>query len=316
MRNVLLTVGNIYIDHNIFGIKSDQEKFTLESGKDYGGSRSERVLGGSAVNAAMQAGRLGIQVGFIGKTGSDEGGRQVRALLEEEGILSELVCEDQNLATSMAVNLVSTNGEFVGVHYGEASKNLTADDIDLSHDIFSHTAAVYFGGTAKQPFLLKDGERLFQQLRSRDIKIFYDPNRFPVQEEATDRSLLLAQLAYVEGYFPNQMELLQLTDKTAIDDALDVALNTGVAFIALKLGAKGCRVITQNEDFTINGHKIIPVTTVGAGDCFNATFMASYLVGQPLRECAERATAAAAIKVSQNVWPNQSAITGLLSAAS
>jgi sulfofructose kinase len=118
MKPLLLTVGNIYIDHNIFGVSSGQEAFSLEAGKDYFGSGSERVLGGSAVNAAMQAARLGVEVGFIGKTGRDEGGQQVRALLDREGILSELVGEDADLATSMAVNLIDGNGQFIGIHYG------------------------------------------------------------------------------------------------------------------------------------------------------------------------------------------------------
>jgi sugar/nucleoside kinase (ribokinase family) len=312
MKPLLLTVGNIYVDHNTFGVNSGEENFRLESGRDYFADSSERVLGGSAVNAAMQASRLGIEVGFIGKTGKDEGAQEVRALLKEEGILSELVSEDASLATSMAINLIDKNGQFIGVHYGEASKSLSANDINLDDDLFARSQAIYFGGTAKQPLLLKDGERLFQELQGRNIKIFYDPNRFPVQKEATDRNLLLAQLAYCEGYLPNKEELLQLTDKTSIDEALDVVMSAGVNFVALKLGARGCRIKTEKEDFTIDGLKVTPLTTVGAGDCFNAAFIAYYLKDKPLRECAERATTAAAIKVSQNIWPDEAAIAELL----
>lgn len=311
MKPLLLTVGNIYVDHNTFGVNSGEETFRLESGRDYFASNSERVLGGSAVNAAMQASRLGVEVGFIGKTGKDEGGEEVRALLRKEGILSELVSEDASLSTSMAVNLIDKNGQFIGVHYGEASKSLSVSDIDLENDLFGRCQAIYFGGTAKQPLLLKDGEQLFQDLNSRGIKIFYDPNRFPVQDEATDRNLLLAQLAYVEGYLPNEEELLQLTDKTSVDEAIELVLGTGVGFVALKLGARGCRIKTKDNDFTVEGRKITPLTTVGAGDCFNATFIAYYLKDKPLKECAELATAAAAIKVSQNVWPDETAITSL-----
>ena len=311
MKPLLLTVGNIYVDHNVFGVNSGEETFRLESGRDYFASNSERVLGGSAVNAAMQASRLGVEVGFIGKTGKDEGGEEVRVLLRKEGILSELVSEDANLSTSMAVNLIDKNGQFIGVHYGEASKSLSVSDIDLENDLFDRCQAIYFGGTAKQQLLLKDGQQLFRELHNRGIKIFYDPNRFPVQDEATDRNLLLAQLAHVEGYLPNEEELLQLTDRTSVDEALEIVLGTDVNFVALKLGAKGCRIKTKDDDFTVEGHKITPLTTVGAGDCFNATFIAYYLKDRSLKECAELATAAAAIKVSQNVWPDETAITSL-----
>lgn len=311
MKPLLLTVGNIYVDHNTFGVNSGEETFRLESGRDYFASSSERVLGGSAVNAAMQASRLGVEVGFIGKTGKDEGGEEVRALLRKEGILSDLVSENAGLVTSMAVNLIDKNGQSIGVHYGEASKSLSVSDIDLENDLFGRCQAVYFGGTAKQPLLLKDGEQLFQELNSRGIKIFYDPNRFPVQDEATDRNLLLDQLAHVEGYLPNEEELLQLTDKTSVDEAIELVLGTGVGFVALKLGERGCRIKTKDDDFTVAGHKVTPLTTVGAGDCFNATFIAYYLKGKSLKECAELATVAAAIKVSKNVWPDEAAITEL-----
>lgn len=311
MKPLLFTVGNIYIDHNTYGVNSGDETFRLESGKDYFASSSERVLGGSAVNAAMQARRLGIDVGFIGKTGKDEGGKEVRALLQKEGILSDLVSEDLDLSTSMAINLIDKNGQFIGVHYGEASKSLSVSDIDLDSDLIARCKAIYFGGTAKQSLLLKDGEGLFQELRGKGIKIFYDPNRFPVQDEATDRSLILAQLAYVEGYLPNREELLQLTDKTSVDEALEVVLETGVGFVALKLGARGCRIKSKDEDFVVEGREITPVTTVGAGDCFNATFIAYYLKGCSMKDCTELATTAAAIKVSRNIWPDETELTSL-----
>jgi len=136
----------------------------------------------------------------------------------------------------------------------------------------------------------------------------YDPNRFPAEEVLTDRSLLQGQLANVEGYFPNEDELLQAMDKTSIDEALNQAMQSGVTFVALKRGAQGCRIKTKDEDFVIDGKKVEVITTVGAGDCFNATFIAYYLKGLPLKECAERATIAAAIKVSRNIWPDEAAI--------
>ncbi|TAH36713.1 carbohydrate kinase family protein [Candidatus Saccharibacteria bacterium] len=307
MKPLLLTVGNIYIDHNVFGVNAG-EVFRLESGKDYFAGTSERVLGGSAVNAALQAKRLNLDVGFIGKTGTDSGAEEVRHLLDSQGIISDLVGEDSAHFTSMAINLIDKDGEFIGVHYGNASKTLAAEDVDMGHHLLKRCSAIYFGGTAKQPILFGKCKELFGELGSRGIKVFYDPNRFPAHEALMDRSLLHDQLAFVEGYFPNEEELLQATGKTDIDEALNQILNTGVAFVALKRGAKGCRIKTKDDDFVVEGKSVSVVSTVGAGDCFNATFITYYLQGASLKECAERATAAAAIKVSRNIWPDRAAI--------
>lgn len=312
MKPLLLTIGNIYLDHNIFGIIGPKDKFKLEEGKDYFGTSAERVLGGSAVNTALQASKLGIDVGFVGKIGHDQEGQKVKSLLSQCGIINELLSEDSEASTSMAVNLVSKNGGFVGVHYGDSSKNLSDDDIDLNHHLFKRCQAVYFGGTMKQPKLLGAGEKLFQELSGRGIKIFYDPNRFPAHKDELDHELVIKQLQHVEGYFPNEEEILELTNKSSIDEALDTIITTGVRYIVVKSGSKGCRVRTQNEDFTIDAHEISPVSTVGAGDCFNAAFIVFYLKGMSLKECAKYANAAASIKVSQNIWPSEDQIFKML----
>lgn len=264
-EKLVLTVGNIYVDHNLFGVRGG-EKFTLESGKDYFGDSGERVLGGSAVNVAMQIKRLGMDVAFIGKTGSDEGSIEVRSLLEKEGIDDSLVSQKGSFSTSMAVNLIDSKGEFIGVHYGDASKQLGIEDINTGHTLFTRAKGIYFGGTAKQPRLFQDLEPLFKELSNREVGIFYDPNRFPAEESKIDAELLLNQLSYVTGYFPNQDELLQATRESSIDRALERVINTGVKFVALKLGADGCRIKTLNQDFTVSGLTVVPRTTVGAGD--------------------------------------------------
>lgn len=307
MNPLLLTVGNIYLDHNIFKVKLGKSNY-LELGKDYFGASGEKVLGGSAVNVAMQFRKLGLKVGFIGKTGKDEGAHEIKKLLNDHEIVSDLICEDPDINTSMAVNLIAEDGAFTGVHYGDASRTLCINDINFKSELIKQTQAVYFGGTAKQPLLFKDCHEVFAHFAKRGAKIFYDPNRLPAEECELDKSLFTKQLSYVEGYFPNEDELLQVTDETSIDEALKKIIQAGVKFVALKLGAKGCRIKTTNEDFEVDAYKIELQTTVGAGDCFNATFIAMCLRGHPLFECAKSATVAAALKVSQNIWPDEVAM--------
>ncbi|PID98723.1 hypothetical protein CSA80_04630 [Candidatus Saccharibacteria bacterium] len=311
MKPLLLTVGNVYLDNNIYGVESDEDKFKLEAGKEYAAAEAKRVPGGSAVNVAMQARRLGVDVAFVGKVGEDEAGKAVKALLEKVNIMSQLVGEDATLDTSIAVNLIGQDGQSISIYYGNASKQLSAEDIDINNGLLARGQAIYFGGTAKQTKLLAKGESLFREIHKKNVKIFYDPNRFPLQTEDSSRQTILGQLKYVEGYFPNEQELLQLSGETSVDKALDMVLSRGVRFVALKLGEQGCRVKTQQEDFAIDGLKVKPLSTVGAGDCFNATFIANYLMNKPLETCARLANAAAAIKVQQDVWPSATMIADM-----
>lgn len=304
IMKTLITVGNIYVDHNIFGVEAGQQ-FCLEANKDYYAEGGEQVVGGSAVNVAMQLKKLGNDVAVIAKVGDDVAAQQIRQMLQRDDINTELLSVGEGLSTSVAINIVSENGEFTGLHYGDASRELKLEDINLNHSFFEQTAGIYFGGTIKQPLVFEYADELFRKLSEKGVKVFFDPNRFPPEDANIDRSLIRRHLSYVEGYFANESELLQASNTSHINEALESVLQTGVKFIAVKLGANGCRVKTLHDDFTVDGHSIEPITTVGAGDCFNATFISYYLDGCSLREAAEHATAASAIKVAENIWPTK-----------
>ncbi|HUD45160.1 MAG TPA: carbohydrate kinase family protein [Patescibacteria group bacterium] len=303
-KNLLIAIGNIYLDNNIFNVDTGGETH-LRVGKDYFAERSEKVLGGSAVNFAQQAKNLGLSMAFLGKIGNDDEGKEIKKLLKEKDIISDLVMTSQEDQTSIAFNTIFTgNGEFIGFHWGNASRNLDADQIDVTNPLFNRAIAVYFGGTAKQDKVLNKFPMLFQKIHDLGIKIIIDPNRFPVNEQKVKREILLDSFHYVECYLPNEDEIKQVTQKENLDAALEEVLQKGVKVIVVKMGAKGCRIKTKEIDLLVPGYKVIPTTTVGAGDSFNAGFITQYLEGEPLEVCAKFANACAAIKVGENNFAN------------
>ncbi|MGI8420345.1 MAG: carbohydrate kinase family protein [Candidatus Levyibacteriota bacterium] len=295
----LITIGNIYLDNNIFKVDTGGQK-ALTVGKEYFAEKSEKVLGGSAVNFAMQAQNLGLSTAFLGRVGDDEEGQEIKNLLQEKHISADLVTTAPEDQTSIAFNVVLTDGEFVSFHWGNASRHLDADQIDLAHPLFNQTDAVYFGGTAKQEKVLDKFPILFHELHKKGIKIIIDPNRFPVNEQNIKREMLLESFQYVDCYLPNEEEIKQVAQEENLDTALEKVINKGTKLIVVKMGAKGCRIKSSTEDIIIPGFTVIPITTVGAGDTFNAGFVSQYLVSKSLEECARFANACAAIKVSEN----------------
>lgn len=301
----LIGIGNIYLDNNVFGVNTGGKE-SLESGQDYLAKNSETVVGGSAVSFLMQAKKLGLSVAFCGRMGKDENGRIATSLLKEKGINADLIVTTNDDSTSMAINMnLDHNGEFVGVHWGNASRNLSVDDIDLSSPLFLNASAVYFGGTAKQERIIMSFPSLLPKIKELGPKIILDPNRFLLEAQDDQRTVILNVLQYVDLYLPNENELKQVAQTDDLDKALEIAINKGVKIIAVKLGPNGCRIKTDKEDLTIPGFQVTPVTTVGAGDTFNAGFTVKYLEGGSLEECARFATAVAAIKVSQNMMPTR-----------
>lgn len=308
MSKQLITVGNIYFDHTIFGVDLGGHN-SIQPGYEYSAESGEIVVGGSAVNVALQAVALGMNVSFVGKVGDDESGREVRRLLEEKDIVPNLIVSSDD-STSIAVNFVIKDGaDFVGAHYGMAAKNLVLADFNLESSLFNNGGLIYFGGTAKQEKLFNQLPELFLALKSKGFTIFFDPNRFPAGKENSSSDKIINALPYVDYYMPNNTEIMQFANCNSIDDAIDFAISKGAKNVIVKNGAKGCLVRNSDVNQVVEGIEVTPITTVGAGDCFNAAFICQIAKGVNPLDAAIFANKCASIKVSQNIWPTEENLT-------
>ena len=76
-------------------------------------------------------------------------------------------------------------------------------------------------------------------------------------------------------------------------------LALGPSVVVLKLGSEGCLVATAEEIHHVPGFSVPVVDTVGAGDSFAPAFIAGWLRGGTLRDCAVLANAMGALAVTQ-----------------
>jgi 2-dehydro-3-deoxygluconokinase len=78
---------------------------------------------------------------------------------------------------------------------------------------------------------------------------------------------------------------------TGIDDPQEAcqALQQKAEVVALKMGAEGCRIYSDEGEVLIPPFPIERVAEkvdpTGAGDCFDAGFTTSYVSGRPILEC-------------------------------
>ncbi|WP_423818589.1 carbohydrate kinase family protein [Salinimicrobium sp. TIG7-5_MAKvit] len=92
-------------------------------------------------------------------------------------------------------------------------------------------------------------------------------------------------LPYVDIFFPNQSELLNLTKKDDLEEAI-LALKPEVNIVAIKMGTEGSLLVSGDERIIerpfINRHF---KDAIGAGDSFNAGFIHEYLKGSSWKAC-------------------------------
>jgi len=313
-RTIIVGIGNIYLETNYLGLITNHSQ-VLQIGKEYRAPKWETRLGGSVVNFVVQAKRLGTEVGLIGKVGNDDAGHKLLSLLLDTKISSNLikVANDQETQTSVDTGLVFEDGDNIQVVAGNANQTLTIKDVDLNNPFFNTVKAVYLGGFLKQTGLYKDYPMLLEKFMNMGIRIFLDHGRIPVDIKQEQMQSLQASMKFVEGYFPNKDELTGITGEQDLTKALNKALQMGPKFVAVKLGQKGCRIKATNEDIEILSYPVKAISTVGAGDAFNAGFITQYLSGKALSTSGKFANATAAIRVSENKNPTHSEVIRYLS---
>ena len=80
----------------------------------------------------------------------------------------------------------------------------------------------------------------------------------------------------------------------------DVLTRYELRCVILTLGEKGCRVVSAECVFEVQGEKQAVVNTVGAGDAFTAAFISHLINGADLQLCAEQANLAGGFVTTQD----------------
>jgi sugar/nucleoside kinase (ribokinase family) len=247
------------------------------------------TLGSSAAILAHNLSALGTRVGFASLAARDDFSRMALAYLSERGVdLSGMRYSDGPAGSGVTIvvnhgavrhilSYLGTTGEMKGTH------------LDLEYLCSSrhfHLSSL---------FLLKgvhkDLPGLFRKIKQRGLTISLDTNDDP--DDAWG-GVLDELLPLVDVLLPNERELLRITKTETIDDALAAAARI-VPLTVVKRGSQGSVVQRGRERHFVLPINLTPVDAIGAGDSFNAGFLACYVRGLAPEECAAMGNIAGAI---------------------
>ena len=297
----LASIGSVYLETNYLATET-AGKDVIEVGFEYRSSSYTIGLGGSAVNFAVQAVALGLDVSLMGQVGDDDNGKKVLELLTAQGIRSDFIQIAHNVQTGIDTGIVlQHSGQNIQLVSGNANQLISYDDIPLEESLFAEVAAVYLGGYFKQEALFGDYPKLVKKLKEKEKLVFLDHGRVPVDVQKQKIDILRKTLADVDGYFLNDAELFSVTGKQSVDSALREVISWGPKFVVVKQGEKGCTVAQGSDSRTFATSKVKALSTVGAGDAYNAAFLSKYLTGSDVYRSAEYANRVATYKVAHNI---------------
>ena len=248
------------------------------------------------------AARLGHKAGIIGAVGVDAFGQSVIDRLERDGVDISHVQRIDGISTAVAFVAYESDGDRTFIFHIAGTPATMAKCPDeqafgSSNPAFFHVMGCSLMADDKFCAEIHKATALFHGLGAR---ISFDPNIRP--ELLGGRSLndliapIMERCAILQ---PGLEELRTITGKESVEDAVSLLFNNPtLEVIVIKLGSKGCRVITRDEDFSIGVYEIEPLDPTGAGDSFDAGFLCGLLDGLPFIDAAKHASAAAALNTA------------------
>ena len=103
-------------------------------------------------------------------------------------------------------------------------------------------------------------------------------------------------LKYVDIFLPNETEARRLTGISSTRNAAVEPVQLAGA-VVVKMGARGALVVSKSGIIRVPAVRRA-VDATGAGDSFNAGFLANFLRGQSLQDCAMAGAVAGARSVA------------------
>jgi sugar/nucleoside kinase (ribokinase family) len=233
------------------------------------------TLGGSAAITACGAARLGLRTAFVGRVGDDASGRFVLETLAERGVDVAGCVVDPAVDTALTVVLVDGDDRAILTAPGCLPLLTVAD---VHPDLVAASRHIHVSSYFLQPRLAAGLPAWFAAIRGSGGSTSLDTNDDP---SGRWDGGIAAAIAETDVLLPNENEALALAGR-ADGDLLAACrqLSTDSRLAVVKRGSRGALAWWDGGPVTVPASPVEPVDTVGAGDSFNAGFLAGWLGGQ------------------------------------
>ena len=228
--------------------------------------------GGAPANVAVASARLGASAGFIGKVGADVYGRDLRAVLERDGVDTAGLYETPLALTTQALVSVSETGERDFNFY----RNPGADSLLTEEEALAalksppkilHIGSVSLTAEPARGTTLAAAE----YVRGRGALVSYDPNYRAAlwPDEGTAAEWMKKPLPHADILKISDEELPLLTGTDDLEAGSRALAEQGISLIFITIGGTGTfyRLYGAGTG-TIPGFSVPVADTNGAGDTF------------------------------------------------
>lgn len=240
--------------------------------------RSETRPGGSAGNTSLALSSLNVTHRLVASVGQDFFGEWLKE--QFDGKCCEwLSCPDP---TTVTVGLVHEGGD--RAFFTSPGHLLSARVDQLLPNIHSAPEAcsiALISGQFLMPFIRDDALTLMGALKDRGWQVAIDPGWPPEGWTAENIGFMRAWLSNCDYALINEDELYGLTGAAEFEAgcALVRSVMSADGHLVIKMGQAGARCYVGQQVYSCASPTVDVIDSVGAGDTFNAAFIAGVVRG-------------------------------------
>jgi len=245
--------------------------------------------GGCAANTACALSKMGLPAGVFSKVGDDPNGDFLIREFQRWGVDTSGIRVAAHDTTPFTFVGIHPDGDRTFIHTPGANKTFSIDDLDL--DLLLAADFLFREDLWVVPSL--DGQPtadLFAEARRRGVTTLLDegwgfgPNRDTLE-------VILPHCDYVTPSFDDMQAIYP---QASVEQIAERLLASGAKTAVIKMGAQGCLVAHGTNRTRVPALSAKVVDTTGAGDCWNAGFVAALAYGEDVLTAALIGNAAAA----------------------
>ncbi len=275
----MVVVGDLFIDQVMTGFTS-----LPGLGEEAVATNLRREIGGGAAITGCGLAALGVPTKVVGVVGKQES-EWFRQRLESKGVLPEALVVHPTEPTAITVAVSTANDRAFYTYPG--ANVLLPEVLRTARALMAQARHVHLACILEAAELGELAQWLHAQGCTVSVDVGWD-------ESWLANPLTLSALAHVDWFFPNEREAARMSGlplATASDaqHVLRWFANQGLPGVALKLGPEGSVALHRGEVVVAPpACSVQAIDTTGAGDCFDAGFLAAWLGGEPIQRCLAR----------------------------
>jgi len=280
-----IVIGDINIDIITKPIKYLEKEVSIVQDNFY------IFPGGNAANTAIELSRLGSTVHFIGSLGTDPISRWLIEILNKYNISNTIATKSTTSGITFALTYEDGTRTFIATL--GSNKELSIDDVKIDDIEASH---LHRAGYWWAPKLIGEpNDIIFKSAKNKgmttSLGLSWDPNNW------NNRYLVLENLRYCDILMLNEKEILGLTAKQTLDQALNELEQYFKGITVIHRGNKGSLINFQSNSIEIPARKIKTINPTGSGDIYDAAFIYGFKKDWKLKKIGEFANACAELRL-------------------